>query len=272
MSLCNAVSTTVNANDFGCTPTFPALGTWVHVAAVKRGSVLTTYLDGVAAAEQALGGPSVGNAGPLYLGKDPWYPGLNGLLDEVRIYRTALSQAQVAQDMGVASNLIVNGGFELPGVSPSSYTPLASGATFGGWTVVGPGGVVTINTSFATGGVDLTAHDGAVSLDLTGIASVPGTGVAQTVTTVPGRAYTLSFWVGNVNAPGTIFGTKSTVRVLVDGAEVLAAVSSGGNATSLSWQQFTVTITPATASTTLSFINDDPADDNVSGLDDVVLR
>lgn len=30
------------------------------------------------------------NKGSLYLGKDPWWPGMNGSLDDIRIYDRAL--------------------------------------------------------------------------------------------------------------------------------------------------------------------------------------
>ena len=37
----------------------------------------------------------VSNTGPLYIGKDPWYEEVNGVIDEVRVYNRALSTEEV---------------------------------------------------------------------------------------------------------------------------------------------------------------------------------
>jgi hypothetical protein len=76
----------------------PALGTWAHYAEVKQGSLRKTYVNGVLKVSRSVAWVS-GNDGPLYLGKDPWHVGMIGLLDDVRVYRRALTQAEIVSDM-----------------------------------------------------------------------------------------------------------------------------------------------------------------------------
>ena len=94
-----AISTTSNYDEYFVSGSFP-LNQWVHVADVKSGLQHLFYLNGQLNVSAALSAPSVGYASPLYMGKDPWWAGMKGLLDEVRIYGHALSQAEIQADMG----------------------------------------------------------------------------------------------------------------------------------------------------------------------------
>ena len=89
--------------------------------------------------------------------------------------------------VGHAENLIKNGGFEKP-ASPSGYfTTYSVGQTIEQWTVVGSSGNVATVNDFEEGGVLWSAHHGKAFLDLTGSSDCgANSGVAQTVTTVPG--------------------------------------------------------------------------------------
>src|SRR5438270_886795 len=110
----------------------------------------------------------------------------------------------------VAPNLIKNGGFEQPLVGAGGYTLVSAGQSFGGWKVVGAAGnVAPISGTFVQNGIHFTAKAGKQWLDLTGLSNT-ATGVAQTVKTVKGASYRLSFAVGNVVDTGGIFGTTST--------------------------------------------------------------
>ncbi len=101
--------------------------------------------------------------------------------------------------------------------------PLARAAgigapSFTGWTVVGAAGRVSVvSGTFQSQGFTFNVKAGAQWIDLTGDGSKTATGVAQSVATTPGTSYQLTFWVGNVNDPGGIFGVGSTVKVLVNG-------------------------------------------------------
>jgi hypothetical protein len=82
----------------------------------------------------------------------------------------------------------------------------------------------------------------------------------------------LSFWVGNVVNPDGIFGTTSTVDVLVNGTQLLAAENTQGTGTTtLSWQEFTVRFTATSSATSVEFLNADPSTDTSNFIDNVVL-
>jgi len=177
--------------------------------------------------------------------------------------------------IGAAGSLLSDGGFECPVVTSGGYTNYSVGQQFFGWTVVGaPGQTSVLSGAYVNGNYTWPAHGGAQTIDLTGDGSNSATGVAQTVATVPGKDYHLSFWVGNMDAPGSLWGGTSTVNVLIDGVQQLSALNRDGGAgsTSIGWTQFSVDFTAANATTTVSFINGDPANDNSNLLDDVVLN
>jgi hypothetical protein len=168
---------------------------------------------------------------------------------------------------------VANGGFEAPVVPVGSFMLFNAGSSFAGWSVTGARGNIGItSTTFNQFGFSFPAHSGAQWLDLTGLSSNQPIGVQQTVTTVPGTLYDLSFWVGNISNPGGAFGTSSTVNVFVNGVALAPATNSGGvGTTTLDWQQFARSFTATGTSTTIALINGDPATDNSNGLDDVLL-
>jgi hypothetical protein len=153
------------------------------------------------------------------------------------------------------------------------FAPGSSGVT--SWTVVGAPGtdVAVCNTTFVQFGISFPAENGSNSLDLTGLGSNSDTeGVEQTIATTIGDSYTLSFFVGNVDSPSTGFGVTSTVDVFADGTSLGAFTNSCTTCTTTwAWQMFTITFTAASASTTLRFLNGDPANDNANGLENMSL-
>lgn len=168
--------------------------------------------------------------------------------------------------------LLTNGDFETPIVPVGGFTNFDSGSTgITGWTVVGPQ-VSIVSGAFTQNGIAFPASSGSQWVDMTGDGSNTTEGVEQTVATTPNADYSLSLWVGNVSNPGGIFGTTSTVDVLIDGTQILAAENSGGVETGTQvWQQFTVPFTAKTSSTNVEFLNADPGNDNSNGLDNVSL-
>ena len=85
------VSTATNSDVGGDSRTKVALNTWTHVACVKAGRQLQLYLNGRLDAATTLAADVVSNTGPIHIGKDPWYPGFEGRLDDLRLYNFALS-------------------------------------------------------------------------------------------------------------------------------------------------------------------------------------
>jgi hypothetical protein len=172
---------------------------------------------------------------------------------------------------------ITNGSFETPVVPVGGFTNFGNGSTLiNGWTVIGaPGGVSIVSGTFAQNGISFPAQDGAQWLDLTGDGTNSNEGVAQTFATTAGSQYTVSFWVGNVNNPGGIFGTTSTVDVLVGGPKGTSLITATNDNTTTgtqTWEQFTTTFIATGPTSTLDFINGDPASDNSNGLDNVSVN
>jgi len=172
---------------------------------------------------------------------------------------------------------ITNGSFETPVVPVGSFTNFGSGSTgITGWTVVGAtGGVSIVSGSFSQNGISFPAENGVQWLDLTGNGTNSNEGVQQTFATTSGTQYTLSFWVGNVNNPGGIFGTASTVDVLLGGSGgtlLLAATNANTTTGTQTWEQFTTTFTATGSTSTLDFLNADPGTDNSNGLDNVSVN
>lgn len=170
-------------------------------------------------------------------------------------------------------NLVLNGSFERPTVPAGSFTLFSTGTTFSHWKVVGASGnVAEVSGTFTQNGFTFPAGCGTQWLDLTGTSNTP-TGVQQALSTAAGTPYTLSFKVGNVSNPNGIFGTSSTVDVLINGSQVLAATNSrGAGQTKLVWKLFTLGFTAQGSTTTIAFVNADPSNDTNNGLDCVSVH
>jgi len=101
------VSTASTWNDGHDTDAALDLNAWTMVTLVKQGNKLKTYLNGVLDIDSTLGSSSVGNTGTLYIGDDPWHEGIDGLMDELMIFNSALTASQI-QDIQT-NNLAGNG-------------------------------------------------------------------------------------------------------------------------------------------------------------------
>ena len=167
------------------------------------------------------------------------------------------------------NNLIVNGSFEEPVVPKGGYLLFTLGQSFKGWQVIGAqGNVAPISGEYAQAGIRFNTQDGAQWLDMTGISNT-ATGVQQIVQTQPGAKYELSFYVGNVS--GSIFGTTSTIELLVDGQSIGRYTNDTKIPGQQDWRQMKVEFTASKAATTIAFINRDPPNDNSNGSDNVSL-
>jgi uncharacterized protein (TIGR03790 family) len=88
-------STTVNTNTCAVSSQEIPLNNWVHVAYIKTRAGLALYINGNFQGGVRLGGSSVSNTAPIYIGKDPWHHGVNAILDDLQLYNRALSQVEV---------------------------------------------------------------------------------------------------------------------------------------------------------------------------------
>jgi len=174
---------------------------------------------------------------------------------------------------GVTTNLIKDGSLEKPVAPNGGFLVFNTGQTFSKWTVVGASGSVGIvSGTFSQNGFTFPAGCAKQWLDLTGLSQTP-TGIAQTVATQSGKSYTLKFSIGNVVDPHGIFGTTSTIDVLVNGVQVFSATNSrGAGMTKQVWKSFSTTITANSTSTTIAFLNADPSTDTNDGIDCISLH
>lgn len=90
------ISTTTDHNAGGDSKAAIAVDRWTHVAYVRKGDHLQLFLNGGLDSEAPLTGEVVPNADDLFIGKSPYHAGINGALDDVRIYGLALTPDDVA--------------------------------------------------------------------------------------------------------------------------------------------------------------------------------
>jgi hypothetical protein len=98
------------------------LNTWTHLAMTYDGAQLRLFVNGAPAGSRALTGAIAGSTQPLRIGGNGiWGEYFAGLIDEVRIYSRALSQAEIQADM----NLPVT----VAAATPTATPPPAATAT-----------------------------------------------------------------------------------------------------------------------------------------------
>ena len=178
-------------------------------------------------------------------------------------FNMSLSDAFLAQ-AGDNTNLILNGGFETPDVPTGGYAvyPNASQTS---WTVESGAGLEI---------QDHAAGDPHGGNQLAELDSNNSSSISQTVTTVAGANYTLSFWYsprpGRPSGDNTI-GAKvkvvSSGTLLVD--QTIGAAAVGGSNTN--WQLFTYSFTAADTSTKVIFSDLGTSNSYGGYLDDVSL-
>ncbi len=158
-----------------------ALNTWTHVATTYDGTTARLYINGTQVATTAFAGPIATSTGALRIGGNAvWGENFTGRIDEVRLYKRALSAAEVVTDM----NTPIGGGASADVTPPTvaitspsgtgTYTATASPLTVGG-TSSDNVGVTTVTWSSDRGGSGTAS--GTTSWSATGIVLQPGTNV-----------------------------------------------------------------------------------------------
>lgn len=76
------------------------LNTWTHLAVTYNGSILRYYVNGIQVRTKAASGAITTSSGSLKIGgNNVWGEYFSGLIDDVRIYNTALTQQAIQSDM-----------------------------------------------------------------------------------------------------------------------------------------------------------------------------
>jgi chitodextrinase len=84
-------------------PTASPVGSWTHVALTYDGAILRVYVNGTQVATLAASGTIQSSSSPLWIGgNSPYGEYFNGLIDDVRVYNRALTQAEIQTDMATA--------------------------------------------------------------------------------------------------------------------------------------------------------------------------
>lgn len=195
----------------------------------------------------------------------------------MRFIATTLCALALGAPAGAATNLIVDGGFEINPPAHGGYGHTAGGTSFdgGAWHVTGVD-ILQVDTNLhdnSSPSVFFAAHGGQASLDLTGSGnSGPADGVFQDVATEAGKAYRLSFWVGHVSSTGSAYSDyphDATMRLSIDGGPLMEFVNSERLDNAIAWKAFTVDFVARGSTSRIAFLNG--LGNDYLGLDDVSL-
>ena len=112
-----------NANAYGSTPL--GANAWSYVAVTYDGATIRLYVNGTMVGSQAKTGAITSSTNQLQIGGDALYGQyFSGLIDEIRIYNTALSATAIQADMTTP----VSGSSTTDTTPPSTPTALTTGA------------------------------------------------------------------------------------------------------------------------------------------------
>ena len=98
-------------------PTASPVSAWTHVAITYDGAALRLFINGTQVASQATTGAIQATDNPLWIGgNSPYGEYFQGLIDEVRVYNRALTQADIQADMN--TGIVPTRSGHLPAVRP----------------------------------------------------------------------------------------------------------------------------------------------------------
>lgn len=129
-----------------------------------------------------------------------------------------------------SASVVTNGGLE--------GGPSGASTTVPSWTIGGSGGA---NTAGLCSVIDFDAHSGSCAVGF--FSTGPLGSLSQTLSTVAGQTYTLSFWLWN-NQPGSNF-----FEALFNGAQVFSETNSNAHG----FEFHSVSVTATGTSTVLQF-------------------
>lgn len=183
--------------------------------------------------------------------------------------RAGLGVALVASFGAAQAQSLVNGSFETASANntaPSvvqTFTLGVGSTAINGWTVIGDDIAWIGGAQFG-----LSASAGNKFLDLTNVqAGAPFGGVEQTVGTVPGTIYTLSFDLGSSSAYGIPSAIDASVLVVNVGTQTQTFTSTASGANN--WQSYAMNFTAANPTTTIRLVGS--AGRDYVGLDNVAV-
>jgi hypothetical protein len=104
--------------------------TWTYLSETYDGSAVRLYVNGNLVSSAPASGSIASSSNPLQIGGDSIYGQyFNGLIDEVRVYNTALTQAQIQTDMTTPVSGGGGGGDTTPPSAPGTLSASAAGSS-----------------------------------------------------------------------------------------------------------------------------------------------
>ena len=108
-------------------PTASPVSAWTHVAITYDGAALRLFINGTQVASQATTGAIQATDNPLWIGgNSPYGEYFQGLIDEVRVYNRALTQADIQADMN--TGIVPTGPDTSPPSAPTGLAATAAGS------------------------------------------------------------------------------------------------------------------------------------------------
>jgi hypothetical protein len=164
----------------------------------------------------------------------------------------------LAMPFGSANaNLLVNGNLEMPALADRTWQVI--GAIPGWTTSFGPG--IEIQNQVAGNSFDGVQH---VELD-----SNANSGMKQTVATVPGTPYLLSFAYSP--RPGCQAATNG-IEVYFNGILVKSVTADGAGLQDTKWTRYSIVVTPTTNNSVVEFRAVGISDSFGGYIDDIILE
>ena len=215
-------------------PSASPVGSWTHVALTYNGSQLVLYVNGVQAGTLAASGAIQSSSSPLWIGgNQPYGEYFQGLIDDVRVYNRALSQAEIQTDMATPL-----GGASLDTTPPSVPANVVASA-------VGPS-QVNVSWSASTDNVGVTGYrvERCQGAGCTGFVQVATPSVASFGDTGLTASTSYSYRVVAMDAAGNVSGystvasatTPATADTSPPSAPTnLTATAASSSQVNLSW-------------------------------------
>jgi hypothetical protein len=162
------------------------------------------------------------------------------------------------------ANLIENGSFENPPLMGNyEYVPGGSSAITG-WQTALSGVERYEPAALAPFGISGITVDGQLMLDLNTDFAVGG-GIDQTISTVSGQAYTLTFYEGTVAG----FGRNGTANIVASAGSATNTFTVTNLSSTIAWTQYSLPFTASSSTTFVSFRNFDAPSQTFAMLDDI---
>ena len=206
-----------------------AASAWTHIALTYDGTAVRFFVNGAQVSSTAQTGSIASSTNPLQIGGDSLYGQyFSGLIDEVRIYNTALTAAQIQTDMNTAlGSTATTAPPSLSGLA-CSPTTLASGAS--------ATCTVSLSKAAPTGGTTVNLSDNSTALTVPASVTVSAGSTSATFQATTGAVtasqtaiVTASLSLQTVTASLTISAPVSTAAV--SGLACTATTLAAGAAT-----------------------------------------